>query len=286
VPVTEFPAGGLGSAVTPEEWARYVLDHLSHASVVLASGATEIRTSAKQVHVPRILTNGTAAWYDELEPIAEGAPTGDELVLTPKKVATLANFSDEVVSDSSPSVLDTAGTAMTRAVALEADRAMFAGTGNKQPLGLLNLVPALPGFDGPPDYTGLVQGAGKVAAAGGSANVAYVNPADYTGLQLATDANDRPLISGDPTKGAPPVIAGLAIWPTPAVPAGTAIVAQADQIVVAVREDASVAVSEHALFASDGTVARVIARVDLGVNDPDGLCVVKDVAAATASAKK
>ena len=129
MPVTNFPAGGLGSAVSPEVWAAYVLDHLSAASVVLASGATEIRTTNKQLHVPRVLTNGTAVWLDELEPIPEGAPTGDVLVLTPKKVATLANFSDEVVSDSSPSVLDTAGTAMTRAVALEADRAYFGGTG-------------------------------------------------------------------------------------------------------------------------------------------------------------
>ncbi len=285
MPVTEFPAGGLGSAVTPEQWAKYVLDHLSAASVVLASGATEIRTSAKQVHVPRVLTSGSANWYSELEEITEGGPTGDELVLTPKKCATLANLSDEVVADSSPSVLDTAGTAMVRAVALTADQAMFNGTGGKQPVGLLNLVPALPGFDGPPDYAGLVNGAGLVRAAGGAPDVAYVNPLDYTALELAVDGNNRPLISGDPTQGAPPVIAGLAVWPTPALPAGTAIVAQADQIIVGVRQDASVTVSEHALFTSDGTVARVIARVDVGVNDPDGLCVVKDVVAREAAGK-
>jgi hypothetical protein len=59
------------------------------------------------------------------------------------------------------------------------------------------------------------------------------------------------------------------------VPSGTALVAQADQIVVAVREDAAVQVSEHALFGSDGTAARVIARVDVGVNDTDGLAMVK-----------
>ena len=285
MPVTEFPAGGLGAAVTPEEWASYVLDHLSAASVVLASGATEIRTSSKQVHVPRVLTNGTAAWYSELEPIAEGAPTGDELVLTPKKVATLANFSDEVVSDSSPSVLDTAGTAMTRAVALEADRAMFAGTGGKQPLGLLNIAPALPSHIGAVDYAGIVTASGLVRAAGGAPDVVYINPADLTALQLVTAADDRPLISGDPTQGAPPVVAGLAIWATPAVPAATAIVAMASQIVVGVREDASVAVSEHALFSSDGTVARVIARVDVGVNDPDGLVVIKAAAGREAKSK-
>ena len=46
-------------------------------------------------------------------------------------------------------------------------------------------------------------------------------------------------------------VAGLTIWPTPATPAGTALAADATQIVVAVREDASVAVSDQ--FAFHGT---------------------------------
>ena len=35
------------------------------------------------------------------------------------------------------------------------------------------------------------------------------------------------------------------------------------------------AVSDQFAFNADGTVVRVIARVDVGVNDPDGLAVVK-----------
>jgi HK97 family phage major capsid protein len=277
LPSPIIEASGFGRAITPEQWAAYVLDHLSAASVLLASGATEIRTDSRLVHVPRITADGAADWYDELEPIDEDGPAGDDLELTPKKVATLCRFSNEAVADSSPKVLDVAGQSMVRAVALEADRAMFAGTGGKQPLGLLNQTPELPSFDGAPNYTGIVTATGLVRAAGGTPNVVYVNPTDLTALQLATAGDDRPLISGDPTAGAPPVVAGLAIWATPALPAGTAIVAQADQIVVAVRQDASVAVSDAPLFTQDGTVARVIARVDVGVNDPSGLVVVADV---------
>ena len=85
-PVTEFPAGGLGSAVTPEDWAAYVLQHLSAQSVVLASGATRITTPHKVVHVPRVTSDGSAAWVPELGEIAESDPTGTDLVLVPKKV--------------------------------------------------------------------------------------------------------------------------------------------------------------------------------------------------------
>jgi HK97 family phage major capsid protein len=282
VPITE--SGGLGDALTPEQWASYVLDHLAAASVVLASGATEIRTSNQTVHLPRVTGDGGAGWYGELDPIGPGDPTGDELVLTPKKCAAITTLSNEAVNDSDPSALDAVGAAMVRAVALACDAAYFNGTGpaNDQPTGVLSL--GLPAHIGAVDYAGVVTAAGLVRATGGQPDVLFVNPADLTSLQLATDANDRPLISGDPTAGAPPVIAGLAVWATPAVPAAQALIAQADQIVVAIRSDASVAISGDAIFVQDGTVARVIACTDVGVNDLDGLCVIKAAAGRSAKA--
>jgi HK97 family phage major capsid protein len=278
VPVTEAP-GTLGAGFAPDEWATYVLDNLSAASVVLASGATQVRTSNKSVHLPRFTGNASTGWYDELAPITEGAPPGLELVLTPQKCAALCTLSNEVVSDSNADVLDSVGAKMVKSVALEVDRAIFAGTGyaNNQPVGILTIA-GLPSHIGAVDYAGIVTASGLVRAAGGTPNVVYLNPTDYTALQLVTGTDDRPLITGDPMAGAPPVIAGLAVWPTPAVPAAQALIAQADQIVVAVREDASVAVSDQFAFNADGTVARVIARADASVNDLDGLCVIRAAA--------
>jgi HK97 family phage major capsid protein len=279
VPITK--ATGFGAAITPEEWAGYVLDHLAAASVVLASGATEVRTSAKQIHMPRITGDGAVGWYSELEAIGPGDPVGDELILTPKKVAALTTLSNEAVDDSTPSVLDAVGNAMVKAVAREADRAYFAGTGpaNDQPVGIMTL-PGLPASIGPVDYAEIITAAGVVRAAGGTPNVAYLNPADLTALQLVVDGNNRPLIQPDPSQGMSETIGGLRIWATPAVPAAQALIAQADQIVVAVRTDASVVVSTDAAFSTDGTVARVVARTDVGVNDLDGLCAIRATAAA------
>ena len=78
--------------------------------------------------MPRCTGNGTVGWYSELEPI-RGAPPGDELVLTPRKVAALSTLGNETVADSNPAVITAVGQKMVRSVALEADRAMFAGTG-------------------------------------------------------------------------------------------------------------------------------------------------------------
>ena len=46
---------------------------------------------------------------------------------------------------------------------------------------------------------------------------------------------------------------------------------------------AGVAVLDQFAFNADGTVVRVIARVDVGVNDPDGLCVIKAAAGRSSS---
>jgi HK97 family phage major capsid protein len=267
---------GLGQAVTPEEWARFVLDHLAAESVVLASGATRIDTSSKLIHVPRLTDDGGVDWYGELEDIENEAPDGDDLVLTPKKVAALIRLSNESVGDSSPAVLDSAGQAMLRAVALEADRAIFHGAGGKAPVGILDAETPLP--DGGlgsevPTYTGLVKAAGVIREAGGRPDVAYIAPYDYTKLQLEEDGFSRPLLQSV-TDGPAPVVAGLRVYPTPALEANEALVAEAKQIVVAVRQDASVAFSTDAAFIADGTVARVIARLDAGVNDADGLCTI------------
>jgi len=284
VPVTEVPAPGLGAGITPEQWASYVLQHLSAQSVVLASGATPVTTGQKVVHIPRVLADGSADWYSELEEIGPGDPTGDELELQPKKCGALTTLSNEVIDDSSPSVIDAVGTAMTRAVALKVDRALLSGTGGKQPVGVYEQ--AGQHVAGAIDIDHLIDAAGLVLDVGGQATVAYVNPVDHTSLQKLKDANERPLLTPDYSGGPSSTVYGLALWPTKGVAAGTALVCDPAQIVVAVRDDPTVAISTDAAFTADGAVCRVIARVDVGVNDPSGLVSVSATATQEAKTSK
>ena len=69
-------------------------------------------------------------------------------------------------------------------------------------------------------------------------------------------------------------IAGATLYPTPALNAGEAFVADTRHIVLAIRRDASVDFSEDALFTSDGVAARVTMRVDWGVGDPAAFAVI------------
>lgn len=272
-PITESP-GSLGAGLTPEAWAIFVLENISAASVMIASGATVVRTANRVIHIPRVTGSGGVGWYPELAPIGPGDPVGDELVLQPHKIGAISTVSNEAVNDSSPSALDAIGTAMLRAIGLGVDKAYFVGTGpsNDQPQGILTQ--ALPSTPGPVDYTTIVTAAGIVRGKGGRPDSLWVSPADLTALQLAVDGLNRPLIQPDPAQAMSETIAGLRIWATPAVPAGSALVAEAAQVIVCLRQDATVAVSTDASFNADASLVRVIARTDVGVNDVNGLCEI------------
>jgi HK97 family phage major capsid protein len=264
-------------------WSRFVLEHLSEQSVVLASGATRIVTGQRVVHVPRVGA-ASADWYSELEEINESAPSGTDLVLTPKKCSTLAKLSDESVSDSDPAVLDVVGTQLTKAVALEADRAILTGQGGKEPAGVFaqaggHVISATITLDS------LVEAAGLVTAAGGSPRAAYLNPSDFSALLREKDTSGRPLLQPDYSATPNSTVYGLVLWPTSAIVQGSALVADPSHIIVAVRNDPTIAVSDQMLFSSDGTVCRCIARVDAGIGDARALVSIGATAQTAAQEK-
>jgi len=270
---------GFGLGFTAEDWSQFVLDHLYLDSVLFASGATRIVSAKKQVHVPRVLTDGNAVWPGEGNAITSTDPTADEMILTFQKVAKLVTMSNESIDDSEEDVLRAVALAAIRAVALEADKQLFAGDGlSNKPLGITK-VSSIPTVSpaASVDYAGLVKAAGLIRAAGGNPDVAFINPVDFTALELALDGANRPLYQSA-NDGPAERIAGLRPYVTAAMPSGKALVAQADQIVVGVRNDPTLKVSNDAAFTSDSAVARVIARVDAAVNDLNGLALTAALA--------
>jgi HK97 family phage major capsid protein len=279
-----MPSPGLTSTWGAEQWAAYVLDHLSAASVLLASGARRIDVQGKEAHVPRLLDDGTVVWVAEGQDIPSDAPDADTLLLSPKKLANVVSLSNESIGDASVSVLNAVGDAMTRAVGTAVDAKAFssdAGTATSPP-GLLQA--GIPGGAGTVTVDGILDAIGVIGAAGGVANAVYLNPVDLTGVRKEVVTGGYSI--SDPTAPGAEAIGGARLYPTPAMTPSTALVAQADQIVVGLRQDASVSFSPDAGFTSDSTLARVVARVDFQLNDPDGVYHIRVVAGTEAKAKK
>lgn len=285
MPIQQVPPG-LGTAISGEEWASFVLERLGHASVVLRSGARRLTTSAPVLHVPRFTGDGSAGWYLELEELAEGAPPGDDIELIMRKCATLAKLSNEVVADASRSSINQLGETMMSAVGLETDKALLVGQGPpRQPVGILGQIDQVVEGD-VVDLDNVIDAAGLVGDVGGEANALYLSPGDWTAWQKVRDGVDRPLLEPSATEAAPPRLAGLSVFRTPALGRGTAVVAQADQIVVAVRDDPSVQLSDQALFTSDGHVVRITTRLDVAINDKRGLAKIVPSSAQAATTRK
>ncbi len=270
-----MPALGINATWGAEEWATYVLEHLAVESALLRGGARFIPITGRQAHVPRTLTDGTAAWVPEGTEIPSSAPTGDELVLTPKKAANVVVLSRESVEDAPINELDAVGQALTRSVATALDLVAFsanAGTATT-PAGLLSLaLPAQTG--GVANLDSYIRAQGTIQAIGGLPTVVYVNPTDLTALRLLKDSTGRGLLEPDAQALGAQRAGGSLFIPTAALAAGTALVADPGQIVVGVRRDVEVAFSTDARFTADSIAARVTARLDLGVGDIRGLVKV------------
>lgn len=275
---------GITATWGAEAWATYVLDHLSQQSVLVRAGARVIPIVGKQAHVPRLNTDGTASWTAELAEITSSAPDADEILLTPKKLANVLVVSHEAASDSSVDVLSTVGDAMTRSLAVALDTAAFDANAATavRPAGLRSAAYVLPGTTGTTaDAAGIdniLTGIGVIRNAGGTANAVFMAGADITALTLLPDAtgSSRKLLQPEGGVADAPVyrIGGATLWPVPGMPAGTALVADARQIVLGVRQDATVDFSSHAKFTADGIAVKVTGRFDWDVNDSDGLYLI------------
>jgi hypothetical protein len=116
-----MPALGVNATWGQEQWSTYLIQHLAEQSALLRAGCRFLPVGGRNVHIPRTLLDGTAGWVAELAPIPSDSPTGDELVLTPKKTGNVVSLSRESVEDSPISELDAVGNALTRSVARAVD---------------------------------------------------------------------------------------------------------------------------------------------------------------------
>ena len=225
-------------------------------------------------HIPRILTDGTATWTAEGAEIASDAPTGDQLVLTPKKLANVVSLSRESIEDAPVNELDAVGTALTRSVAAAIDARAFSAAAATalEPAGLRSY--AIPAQTGGVNIDNVIRAAGTVGTYGAIAGAVFINPADLTTLRLVKDTAGRPLLQPDLQAGGAERIAGATLYPTANLPAGTALVGDDAQVVVGVRRDIEVAFSADAKFTADSVAARVTARADFGINDIRGLVAI------------
>src|SRR5215211_1889330 len=92
----ESRALSTAASVSPGELSTTLFDRLRAASVVLNTGIPTLTTEADSVTYPTLTADVTPAWYAEAATITPGDPTFATLTATPRKLAHLVQFSNEV----------------------------------------------------------------------------------------------------------------------------------------------------------------------------------------------
>jgi HK97 family phage major capsid protein/HK97 family phage prohead protease len=122
--------------VTPPQLSTFLWDRLRDQAVVLASGVRVITTSNKTIKWPRLISDMTADFYDELDEIGESDMGFDEWEISPKAIKALVRGSSEAFDDSDPDLLTIVRQNLETILALKLDRELLVGNAAKGFLGM------------------------------------------------------------------------------------------------------------------------------------------------------
>lgn len=196
--------------------------------------------------------------------ITEGDDTWDGLSFTAKKYAAYRTVGNETLADSAFALRRALADAMLRNVAVEFDNDAFNGDGTTTPVlglvgqGVSTNAAGTAGSGATATFDDVADAIGRLWAANAEPSVIWAAPNAAIAL-----SKERAGSNGDYVADADSAVGLARRLPTLVsnnVPAGKVIVADGSRGFAGRREDARVAVSEHAEFQNDKTALRLTMR--------------------------
>ena len=286
-----MPHNSTLSVLTGEQVGPLVIEPLSRESIALAV-STIAKTDAATFRIPRITDDPSAEWLEPNTEIQASEATGDNLTITPAKVAGISYVANELANDSDPQAAGIIGQRLAVDIARKIDRAFFGAIitddadpdyNAVRPRGLQSIAgDGLNNVDATP--TGGLDAYIDALAAAESEGVELtswaLNPTDAATLaKVKTGTGSNVLLLGGGAENGPSrTILGIPVRTSPAVPAGTAWGIPQARTFVVLRNDTEVVIDRSARFAFDQTAIRAICRVGFGFPHARGIVRIKDVA--------
>ena len=274
--------GALGGFSVPEEFGAWLMDSSIEDEVVRPRATVYPMDVSNVKHIPAWdsldKSNGnlyggmTAQWVAELEVIDQQAAQMRSMTLTAKKLAIIADVSNELLFDSADFEANL-GKAIVNTIGYKLDEAFLTGNGAGQPLGVLNN-PALitvnrSGFPSaaPGDnYVDLVNMYNRLHKSGpGRANW-YVHPDVAPELMTLTDANGNLIWQANARESVPGSLFGIPIVYTEKLPGpndpGCILLANMFHYMVGLRREITLDKSNAPGWTRDYSSFRCILRAD------------------------
>ena len=282
---------GVGAVIAPDQWGPGFYDLLAAQSVLLKSGARVIRTERDAVHIPHITADPTAAFVAEAGTIAPSDPGYEDIVATPRKIATLQVISNELIADSNPDVVELLSMQVARALALKFDWAAFEGSGTAPEIrGMKNVAGITLDATLAAAPTNLDVFATAIATLAGfnaKASAIVMHPRTWgtlIKLKEGTANNNKPLLLDTAGSGPSGSLYGVPVYLSSqlsitegAGAESSAYVYDASQVVAVFRQDTSIVLDRSRLFNTDQSELRAILRADFSAPNPKAIVRISKI---------
>ncbi len=274
-----------GGYTVPTPLATMFIDRLRSQSVAIKAGALTVPMTSATLAMARLETDPTIGWRAENAALAEGDPTFGRVLLTAKSLAGIVKISRELAQDTA-----NAGTmieqALSRAMALEIDRAAIFGDGSS------NSPTGITGTSGINEVSmgtnGAVLNTDKMLDAiyemlldnASAPTAAILHPRTMIALQKLKDGQGMPVTL-------PSMLAAVPMLMTTAAPitetqgsatnASSVVFGDFRELIIGMRENITIQVLDQ-LYADNGQIALAVhARCDVQLAHKESFSRLKGI---------
>ncbi|QCO21735.1 phage major capsid protein [Acinetobacter cumulans] len=245
---------------------------LRSSNIVRQMGVRTLTGLSGDVVIPKFGTGLSLGWVGEEEAVPESNMSFDAITLTPKHTGGKTEMSRQLIQQSSPDIESLIREDLSFLVAKNIDEAILAGTGVKDPLGILNTIGVLTGTT-PATWAEVLQ------------LIQQIEDENITNLQwLATSALKTTLAGIEKSTGTGQYlyqngqVGELPFKVSANMPAKTAILGDFSQVLLGVWSEIDILVNPYAepAYSRGGVQVRAMATCDVAVRHPKAFLVLTD----------
>lgn len=245
---------------------------LRASNIVRQMGVRTLTGLSGDVVIPKYGTGLSLGWVGEEEAVTESNMTFDAVTLTPKHTGGKTEMSRQLIQQSSPDIESLIREDLSYLVAQNIDEAILAGTGVKDPLGIINTLGVLTG-DTPATWAEVLQ------------LIQQIEDENITNLQwLGTSALKTTLAGIEKSTGTGQYlyqngqVGELPFKVSANMPAKTAILGDFSQVLLGVWSEIDILVNPFAepAYSRGGVQVRAMATCDVAVRHPKAFLVMTE----------
>nr|BFD83066.1 hypothetical protein StreXyl84_24670 [Streptomyces sp. Xyl84] len=252
-----------GGYTVPEQIAGKYIDALKAKSTFLRGlpASSIIPFASASFSVPQLLSSTGADYVAEGQPIPEGQMVWGEVKFEAQKIGEVQWASTEVLEDSALDQRRVIAENLLRDASLKFDADAFTGAGRIKGIVSQGISTTLGSGKVSVTYDDLADAVARIEATNGTPSVVWASIDMAAALRKEKSSGSGVYQGGSPTDNPASTAWGLPILPSAFLPAKTIVVADASRIVVGIRRNATVRVSEDARFDSDQVGFKLTMRV-------------------------